>query len=178
MTELITTYYLELLATGKPCDLPAPPAGFSVIRAQRSGSVNRSLYERVGGDWHWTDQLIWSDQQWRAYASRPQLETWVASVEGLAAGYFELDTDGNGNTEIAYFGLLPAFLGRGLGKHLLCAAIQRAWESGATRIWVHTCTLDHPHALGNYLARGFTVYRHEIRPRPAAPLRQENHGVS
>jgi len=178
MTELVSTYFLELLAGDTPGEPASLPEGFSVTLAERSGGLNRSFYERVGRAWQWTDRLSWSDDQWQAYASRPQLETWIASVEGVPAGYFELDTDQDGNTEIAYFGLLSGFIGRGLGKHLLCAAIRRAWESGATRVWVHTCTLDHPHALGNYRARGFTIYRHEFRPRAAAPLRQQNHGVS
>jgi GNAT superfamily N-acetyltransferase len=71
------------------------------------------------------------------------------------AGYFELRKCEDGSTEIAYFGLLPAFLGRGLGKHLLTAATEQAWAEGANRVWLHTCTLDDPAALPNYLKRGF-----------------------
>jgi GNAT superfamily N-acetyltransferase len=65
------------------------------------------------------------------------------------------------NLEIAYFGLLPQFIGRGIGGTLLTSAIERAWEMGAARVWVHTCSLDGPSALGNYQARGFRYYKEE-----------------
>jgi GNAT superfamily N-acetyltransferase len=79
----------------------------------------------------------------------------------VPAGYFELRRQPDGAVEIAYFGLLPEFIGRGLGKFLLSEATRRAWELGATRVWLHTNTLDHAAALPNYLARGFSVVRTE-----------------
>jgi GNAT superfamily N-acetyltransferase len=63
--------------------------------------------------------------------------------------------------EIVYFGLLPSFIGQKLGGPLLTSAIQRGWQTGASRVWVHTCDLDHPHALANYQARGMRVYQVE-----------------
>lgn len=81
-------------------------------------------------------------------------------VKGAPAGYFELEFQ-DGNVEIACFGLLPRFIGLGLGGHLLTEAISRAWQMEATRVWVHTCTLDHPNALANYQARGLRIYREE-----------------
>ncbi len=83
------------------------------------------------------------------------------TVWGAPAGYFELRREPDSAIEIAYFGLLQEFLGRGLGGHLLTQAVLHAWEAGATRVWVHTSTLDHPAALPNYLKRGFTVYKTE-----------------
>src|SRR5207302_10488113 len=85
---------------------------------------------------------------------------WVMYRQGAPVGYFELrrDTDA---VEIVYFGLLPEFVGRGLGKALLTVAVRRAFELGAARVWLHTCTLDHPAALPNYLARGFKEYHKE-----------------
>ncbi len=65
------------------------------------------------------------------------------------------------SVEIAFFGLLPQFIGKGLGGYLLSEAIRKAWDLDASRVWVHTCTLDHPHALGNYEARGLTIVREE-----------------
>ena len=85
---------------------------------------------------------------------------WVLTVEGEPAGYFELRRNGT-DIEIAYFGLLPAFTGRGLGAHLLTEAVEQAWAAGATRVWLHTSTLDHPAALPNYLKRGFTIFKTE-----------------
>jgi GNAT superfamily N-acetyltransferase len=83
------------------------------------------------------------------------------SWEGGPAGYFELREHDDASVEIAYFGLLPDFIGRGWGKYLLTRAVQIAWDLGATRVWLHTCTLDHPAALPNYLKRGFRPLRTE-----------------
>ena len=77
------------------------------------------------------------------------------------AGFFELRTDADKSIEIALFGLLKEFVGRGLGKHLLSCAVDEAWAMGASRVWLHTCTLDSPVALPNYVARGFVPYRKE-----------------
>jgi ribosomal protein S18 acetylase RimI-like enzyme len=136
--------------------------------------LNRFLYAAVGGDWYWIDRLPWTYQQWLDYLSRPGHETWVAYVSGTPAGYFELDDEAGGPVELAYFGLLPQFTGRGLGGHLLTAAVERAWAKGATRVWVHTSSLDHPRALANYQARGFRLVRQasawkELPDRPPGP---------
>ena len=80
---------------------------------------------------------------------------------GETAGYFELHREDDGAVEIVYFGLLPQYTGRGLGGALLTEAVERAWASGAARVWLHTCTFDHPAAIPNYLARGFTVFKTE-----------------
>jgi GNAT superfamily N-acetyltransferase len=119
------------------------------------------LYQAVGGQWQWIDRLRWPVERWEAYLNRPELETWVGYVEGTPAGYYELEMQPGSNVEIAYFGLLPQFIGQGLGGELLTCAIRRAWEMGAARVWVHTCTLDAPTALANYQARGLRVYNEE-----------------
>jgi len=86
----------------------------------------------------------------------------VAYVEGTPAGYFQLDAATEpGSVEIAYFGLAPDAIGQGLGKHLLSCAVRDAWALGPKRVWLHTCTLDHPHALPNYQKRGFVPYKTE-----------------
>jgi GNAT superfamily N-acetyltransferase len=85
----------------------------------------------------------------------------VLSCDGAPAGYFELRRCEDGSTEIAYFGLLPEFKGRGFGKHLLTLAAQTAWARGARRLWLHTCTLDDPAALPNYQKRGFRPFKQE-----------------
>jgi GNAT superfamily N-acetyltransferase len=120
----------------------------------------RSLYTEVGRQYHWTDRLPWTDDDIRAYLRDPAVSLWLLTVDGVPAGYFELRRNGT-DTEIAYFGLRPAFTGRGLGAQLLTEAVERAWAAGATRVWLHTSTLDHPAALPNYLKRGFTVFKTE-----------------
>ncbi|MGH8457617.1 MAG: GNAT family N-acetyltransferase [Stenotrophobium sp.] len=146
---------------------PAP----LILRAELpSPAFNRFLYTAVGGGWHWTDRLGWSPERWMQYLDRPQLQTWVMYAQGSPAGYVELEAQDGGDVEIAYFGLLPQFIGRGLGGHLLTAAIERAWAMpGTRRVWVHTCSLDAANARANYEARGMTLYKTETAERDISP---------
>jgi GNAT superfamily N-acetyltransferase len=163
MRTKIVTYYLEMtdITAFRPSTLKHPEVELKQAKIP-CPELNRFLYTAVGGDWYWIDRLNWTYEQWLAYLDRPELETWVAYLSGTPAGYFELEVQPESNVEIAYFGLLPQFTGRGLGGYLLTAAIERAWQIGASRVWVHTCSLDHPHALKNYQARGFQIYKEEI----------------
>ena len=150
-----------------------PGVAYQLVRAEiPCPELNRFLYTAVGFDWYWYVRRTWDYAQWRAYLDRPELETWVAYVTGTPAGYFELEGQEGGNVELAYFGLLPPFIGKGLGAALLAEAIRRAWDMGARRVWVHTCDLDHPQALVNYQARGFQVFRTErnVEDLPDEPL--------
>lgn len=120
----------------------------------------RRLYRDVGRRWHWRDRDAWSDEMLAAHLSRSEIAVWECLVGGESAGYFELERSGD-SVEIAYFGLASEFIGRGLGKAMLTRAVQEAFALGPSRVWLHTCTLDSPRALPNYLARGFTPTRRE-----------------
>jgi GNAT superfamily N-acetyltransferase len=122
-------------------------------------SFFRYLYREVGRKYHWVDRLGWTDDEIRAHLADPGVSLWVIYYEGSPAGYFELKKEEDGSTELAYFGLLEEFIGRGLGKYLLSYAVKRAWSDGANRVWVHTCTLDGRAAMPNYLKRGFRPYK-------------------
>jgi GNAT superfamily N-acetyltransferase len=163
MPTTVTTSYLEVLDPGecRPSERAQPELEIKQARIP-CPELNRFLYTAVGGHWYWIDRLSWTYERWLAYLSRPELETWVAYVQGTPAGYFELERQEGGNVELAYFGLLPQFVGKGIGGAVLTAAIQRAWAMGAVRVWVHTCTLDHPSALANYQKRGFRLYDEEV----------------
>jgi len=124
-------------------------------------SFFRYLYAEVGRACHWVDRLGWTDDEIRRYLADPAVSLWLFTVRGAPAGYFELKAGEDGSVEIAYFGLLPEFIGKGYGKHLLTEAVERAWSLGARRVWLHTCTLDDPAALPNYRARGFRPFREE-----------------
>jgi GNAT superfamily N-acetyltransferase len=121
----------------------------------------RYLYVEVGREYHWKDRLSWTEAQFREWLAGPSV-VWLLSVEGAPAGFFELRGHADGSQEIAYFGLIPEFVGRGLGKFLLTRAVQEAWALKPVRVWLHTCTLDHPGALPNYLKRGFRKVGEEV----------------
>jgi GNAT superfamily N-acetyltransferase len=163
MAVSITTYHLEMLDPGELRPKRIDRGDLEIKRAEiPCPELSRFLYSAVGGDWYWIDRLGWSHRQWLDWLDRPELETWVAYLSGTPAGYFELEAQPQGNVEIAYFGVLTQFIGQGIGGHLLTAAVERAWAMGASRVWVHTCTHDHPGALANYLARGFRLFREEM----------------
>jgi GNAT superfamily N-acetyltransferase len=156
----VTTWYLEMLSASELRAAPRPSSEARVERAEiPSPELSRFLYTAVGGPWYWIDRLGWDYVRWLAYLDRPAVETLVLYVSRTPAGYVELEVQPDDNVEVAYFGLLPRFIGNGLGGYLLSVGVEHAWlQAGARRVWVHTNSLDGPHALANYLARGFRVY--------------------
>jgi GNAT superfamily N-acetyltransferase len=121
----------------------------------------RRLYRDVGRAHRWVDRLGWTDAQIRDHLDRSDVTLWLLWAAGAPAGYYELRADVDGSVEIAYFGLLPSYIGRGYGRFLLADAVRRAWTLAPTRVWLHTASYDHEHALANYLARGFLIVRRE-----------------
>jgi len=158
----VTIFYLEM-NTEDELNAVESSNGLSVVEAEIDNfRLNKFLYQYVGEPWQWTDKLKLSDDEWRQYVDNPGIRTWVANYRGSIAGYFELSQTENGDVEIMYFGLAADFIGKGFGGYLLSEAIKRAWSlEGVSRVWVHTCTLDHPSALKNYQARGFKIYKEE-----------------
>ena len=159
MRTKITTYYLEL--TDPAAFRPGRPGAADVTFAAvdpPTAEVNRTFYAEVGRRWHWFDRAAWSDAQWQAYLDAGDVKTWVLSCGVRRAGYIELQTQDDANVEIVYLGLLGEFTGRGLGSVLLAEAVARAGDLGAERVWLHTCTLDDPRALGFYQSHGLTLY--------------------
>ncbi len=165
MVEVTVTY----LAMDAPGSLQASgkvPDDLEVCRESGSGapSVAAGLYRDVGGSHHWHDRSQWSGSDWSALLADASVELWTARRRGQAVGYFELKRE-PGVAEIRYFGIKPGEIGRGVGGWLLSEAVRRAWQPGVDRVIVNTCTLDHPAALPNYLARGFVVVRREDQRR-------------
>jgi hypothetical protein len=155
----ITVTYLQLsdAARIRPPAHPAPrELGTRVVSDH---ARNRQLYARVGAEYSWIDRLVWSDRQWRAWASR--VETHLVEWRGNTIGYFELEPEPRA-TKIAIFGLLSGYHGRGLGGHALTWALERSLAL-RPRVWLTTCSLDAPSALPNYRARGLEVFKVERR---------------
>lgn len=120
--------------------------------------LNRFFYQWVGKDYQWTDRLSWPEEKWQQVCERPEMHLLLAQLQGTPVGFCELWEHGS-EIEIKIFGLADRYVGMGLGGHFLTLCIQKAWEMGATRVFLDTCDWDHPSALKNYLARGFQVYQ-------------------
>ncbi len=158
MDRLVTITYLEMTSATQVVPLTGARR-LDVRRAELPcPELNRFFYVAVGSEWWWHERLVWDRDRWATWVDRPELQTWIGYLSGTPVGYFELELQPGDQVELVYFGLLPSFIGRGLGPELLDAAVRRAWDLTTKRVWVHTCTLDHPRALANYLARGFRVY--------------------
>jgi GNAT superfamily N-acetyltransferase len=157
-------------ATVTYLEMTAPPR--RAARAQRHGveirravpptaSFFRYLYQAVGEDWTWTARRLMDDDALLAIIHDPSVEVNVLFVDGQPAGLAELDRRSPPAIELGYFGLIPDFVGKGLGGFFLDWAIDHAWCSRPSRFWVHTCDLDHPNALPVYRKAGFRIYRRD-----------------
>ena len=135
----------------------------------------RQLYVEVGRNYHWIDRLPWTEREIAGHLNQPEISLWLMTFDGKTAGYFELRKCEDESVEIAYFGLLPEFIGRGLGKHLLTNAVDQSWAGGANRVWLHTCSLDDKAAMPNYLNRGFQPFKTETY-KVELPVQSESIG--
>lgn len=164
MPITVSVVYLEMLTPNGLRPKASPDPRFAVREATvKQWEFNRFLYLLVGRDWSWNEKRSWNEMQWKEYVESPRLRTFVAYYDGSVAGYFEMRLDLSGGIEIAIFGLTPAFVGRGFGGVMLTSALMEAWKMQPKRVWLHTCTLDHPAALHNYERRGMTIYKTESR---------------
>jgi ribosomal protein S18 acetylase RimI-like enzyme len=154
----VTTWSLEMLDPGRLRPSLSDRPGLA-LAPLRDPDLARRLYAEVGGPWHWVDRLPWSAERWARHLARDGIEGWVLEVDGEPAGYGELEHQAPNDVEIAYYGLRAPFIGERLGAHLLTMVAERAWALGPRRVWLHTCSLDGEHALANYRARGFEVFR-------------------
>lgn len=160
---LVTRTYLELAT---PQAFRPAFGSFPDIRLERlpepPPQLYRDCYRTVGAAYHWRDRWDWTDTEIRAHLAQPEITLFVANRGTALAGWYELRrVTEDRSVEVAYFGIVPTEFGRGLGKHLLSCAVRDAWAMAPTRVWLHTCTLDHPNAVPNYRARGFVPYRTE-----------------
>ena len=160
---MVKTTYLEMFAHPQRI-VPPPREGLTVVHAKKpSVAYYRFLYDTVGRDYDWTSRKTLSDAELATLLNDPRLEVHVLTADGAPAGFAELDRRVEGEVELVQFGLLPEFIGQGLGRYFLQWAIDRAWGYGPRRFWLHTDTKDHPAALPNYLKAGFAVYKEEVK---------------
>jgi len=123
----------------------------------------RKLFLEIGEEWLWFSRLVLSDQRLAEILAEPDRVLYVARDDGLDVGLLELNFADKSNVEIAFFGLVPSVVGRHLGRWLMGEALAISWARPATkRVWLHTCTLDHPNALPFYMKCGFRPHRRTI----------------
>ena len=159
----IKTTYLQMFALPQRL-VPPPRDGITVIHAKKPTiAYYRFLYDAVGRDYEWTSRKKLSDAALAAVIHDPRDEVHVLFVDGVPAGFAELDRREESEIELVQFGLMPEFIGQGLGRYFLQWAIDQAWRYSPKRFWLHTCTKDHPAALPNYLKAGFSIYKEEIK---------------
>ncbi len=155
--------HLEMLA--QPSRRIEPPrAGLAVMHAERPTlSYYRYLYRAVGEQYYWRSRAKLADAELAAIIHDPRVEVHVLHADGTPAGFAEFDRREPGAIELKQFGLMPEFIGQGLGKWFLGWTIDKAWSYQPKRFWLHTCTQDHPAALPNYLKAGFVLFKEEIK---------------
>ncbi len=159
--ETVVTY-LEM--TEAPTGPPPPrPVGKLALSRIENPEVDfyRFIYGRVGAPWLWYERQLLDDETLARIIGDPAVEIYVLYVDGAPVGFSELDWRAPPRVEMAYLGLMPDFIGRGLGRTLLRLTIDAAWSRHPERLWLHTCTLDHPDALRIYRRAGFVPYRQE-----------------
>ena len=155
--------YLEMTAPPTHAPVPRPAGDVALVRSNPpTASFYRYLYDTVGEPWLWSERRRMPMPELGVIVTDPRIEVWVLYVHGTPAGYAEIDRRED-DTDLAYFGLIPDFIGLGLGPWLLDTAIRLAWQGGAKRLLVNTCTFDHPKALPLYQSMGFMPYRHVTR---------------
>ena len=166
MIEKIERYYLEINSIENLKNKSAPSENFTVKEANKNNfDLNKFFYKQIGKKHQWLDRLAWKDKNWIDYVSNKNLKTFILKNKDDCVGYFELIFDNN-DCEIAYLGVLEEYIGKGYGGFLLSKALSIGFKN-ANRIWVHTCSLDHPNALENYKSRGMKIFKSEIFKRQA-----------
>ena len=164
MTQEVQRNYLEIKSIQDLNEVIKPNEDCSLdLLEPINFQLNKFFYKNIGKKHQWIDRLIWTESQWINYVSNKNVKTYVFKFENNLAGFFELISHGEKKeVEIAYFGLLEEFQNKKLGSYLLYQAIQKSFNVGIDRVWVHTCSLDHKNALHNYIARGMKIFKTEI----------------
>lgn len=176
LTAAVT--WLGMTEPPRPAALPDEPKLRRIATPELARY--RALFRRVGDDWLWTSRLMLSDAALAAIIGNPLVEVYAIERDGAEIGMVELDLRAQGEVEIVYFGLVAEAVGQGFGRLVMAKALQLAWRPGIAKVWLHTCSHDHPGALKFYAACGFRPYAFGIDifddprlngllPRSAAP---------
>ena len=162
MIKRINRNYLEIFSINDLRETKKLSKNYSIkLLDPTDFQLNKFFYKNIGKSHQWVDRLIWTDQDWINYVSNKNVKTYILKEKDELAGYFELNLHKD-EVEIAYLGLLKEYHNQNLGSILLSSAIKNSFSVGKLkRVWVHTCSLDHEHALKNYLSRGMKIFKKE-----------------
>ena len=156
--------YLEMTSYPKLPKRKSPVSAVAVIRAYNpTVSYYRYLYDAVGKPWLWYERRMLSDDELSKIIRHPEVYVYVIYVRGTPVGFSELDYRDSSDVKIAYFGLVPEYIGHGLGTYFLEKTVQTGWSEDVKRMWVTTCNFDHPRAISTYQKVGFSPYKQEIK---------------
>ncbi|MDH7637486.1 GNAT family N-acetyltransferase [Sphingomonas oryzagri] len=164
----IATIVTSLQMLERPKPRPMAPSNLRLDRwREPSPDRYRTLFRRVGEPWLWFSRLVMDEARLIAIIHDPAVEIYaVTDARGIELGLLELDFREAGQAELSFFGLVPELTGQGEGRWLMGHALALCWRKGIERVWVHTCTLDHPRALGFYRAQGFVPYGRAVETFP------------
>ena len=167
MIEKILRNYLEIKSLEDFNEVKCPDQAYRIIlNSKKDFELNKFFYKQVGKKYRWVDRLEWSNSRWIEYISNNNCFTYILKDNDELAGYYELIYNKNTKeVEIPYFGILEEYFKKKLGGFLLSDAIKNSFLFDTKRTWVHTCSLDHKHALNNYLSRGMTIFKSEVLER-------------
>ena len=164
MTEEVTRNYLEITSLQNLKEVKKPSDRYSLNLIEPINfQLNKFFYRSIGKKHKWVDRLTWSEEKWINYLSNKRVKTYILNFKKDLVGFFELIVHKENNeAEIAYFGILEEYQNKKLGSYLLSEAIKKAFNQNINRVWLHTCSLDHKHALNNYTSRGMKIFKSEI----------------
>lgn len=158
----IKRFYLQIRSLEELNKFKKPSKNLKIEKSSNNFQLNKFFYREIGKKHRWVDRLSWSNDTWINYLSNKNLYTCVLKKNDDLVGYYEkIYYEESNEFEIAYFGIMEEYIGKGYGGFLLSEALESCLKEKVRRIWVHTCSLDHENAIKNYLARGMKLYKEE-----------------
>ena len=158
----IKRFYLQIRSLEELNKVKKPSKSLKVEKSSNNFQLNKFFYRGIGKKHRWVDRLSWSNDTWINYLNNKNLYTCVLKKNDDLVGYYEkIYYEESNEFEIAYFGIMEEYIGKGYGGFLLSEALESCLKEKVSRIWVHTCSLDHENAIKNYLARGMKLYKEE-----------------
>ena len=163
MNKKINRNYLEINSLKELVESNKPNEEYQIkLIDPPDFQLNKFFYKNIGKNHSWIDRLVWTEKKWVEFTKSKNVKTFVLTNRDDLAGYFELIFHHDKNeTEIAYLGILEEYQNKKLGSYLLSTAIKKSFINNPSRVWVHTCSLDHRNALSNYLSRGMKIFKKE-----------------